>query len=411
MNLSDHPALMVLSITVASSLLAEIRIGVRIPMVVWELVLGMVLGPNVLGLARDAHNQLWTWFSTAGLGALLFMAGLDIDFDRVRGRPVELALSGWCISLALGGACGLLLRALGVIQFPTIVALALATTALGTLIPTLKDSGRLNTAFGTHVLAAGSAGEFGPILAASLILTRKFDAWLQVIVLLAFAALAIGSALIALRVRPPSILKLLSRGMRSSSQLPVSASFLIVVAFCVLAEKIGFEAVVGAFSGGLVVGLATQGMGEDEDLFREKIEAICFAVFIPFFFVISGMNLDVRGLLGSTRSIILVPIFLLMFLIVRGVPVLLYRKDLARDEYMPFALYSATALPMVVAITAIGVRTQIMQEEVATALIGAGLLSVLLFPAIADAILARRGQTPCPAIRSNLQGPDAHLLE
>src|SRR5215469_473071 len=378
---------MVLSIAVISSLLSEIRIGVRIPVAVWEILLGMLLGPAVLGLASISHGELWGWFAPAGLAALLFMAGMDIDFGRVRGRPIELALGGWLLSLGLGLFFGTVLWVLGIVQAPMIVALALSTTALGTIILSLQDSGSLNTRLGTHVLAAGSIGEFGPILATSLLLTRKFDAWLQLTLLVGFAALAVTCALVAVRLRTPAIQRLLTRSMRSSSQLPVCLSLLIVSSFGVVAEKIGFEIVVGSFSAGMVVGLATSGRGEDQELFRQKMEAICFAVFVPIFFVMSGMKLDVQALFHSARSFMLVPVFLSMFVVVRGSPVLLYRGELRKEERLPFALYSSTQLPMVVAITEIGLRLNILQTEIATALIGAGLLSVLLFPAIADATL------------------------
>lgn len=124
------------------------------------------------------------------------------------------------------------------------------------------------------------------------------------------------------------------------------------------------------------------------------MEAICFGFFVPFFFVVSGMNLNVGSLVHSAKTMLLVPLFLALFLIVRGAPVVLvYRKDLARNEQWPFALYSATALPMVVAIATIGVRTGRMQSDVAAALVGAALLSVLLFPMIAGALLSRPSVT------------------
>lgn len=203
---------------------------------------------------------------------------------RTGSRPADgTALGGWLLSLGLGLFLGAILWALSIVQAPSIVALTVSTTALGTIIPSLQDSGTLNTRLGTHLLAAGSIGEFGPILATSLLLTRKFDAWLQLTVLVGFTALAVACALIAVRVRTPAILRLLTRGMRSSSQLPVCLSLLIVASFVVIAEKIGFEAVVGSFSAGMVIGLATSDRSEDQELFREKMDAICFAVFVLSF--------------------------------------------------------------------------------------------------------------------------------
>jgi Kef-type K+ transport system membrane component KefB len=265
-----------------------------------------------------------------------------------------------------------------------IAALALSTTALGTIIPSLQDSGSLNTRLGTHVLAAGSIGEFGPILATSLLLTRKFDAWLQLTLLVGFAALAVTRALVAVRLRTPAIQRLLTRGMRSSSQLPLS--LLIVSSFGVVAEKIGFEIVVGSFPPEWSLASRPRAEAKTRSYFGRRWRRFASRL-CSFFFVLSGMKLDVQALFHSARSFMLVPVFLSIFVVVRGSPVLLYRGELRKEERLPFALYSSTQLPMVVAITEIGLRLNIVQTEIATALRGAGLLSVLLFPAIADAIV------------------------
>ena len=164
----------------------------------------------------------------------------------------------------------------------------------------------------------------------------------------------------------------------------------MLACFDVLSERFGLEAVLGAFAAGMVVSLASR--GEAGSVFREKMEAICFGFFVPFFFVVSGVNLDLGALLHSAKTLLLVPLFLTLFLVARGAPVFLYRRDLAKDERWPFALYSATALPMIVAITTIGVRTGRMKPDVAAALVGAGLLSVLLFPMIAGALLSKSAQ-------------------
>ena len=137
---------------------------------------------------------------------------------------MELALGRWLLSLGLGLFLRTILWLLSIVQAPMIIALTLSTTALGKIIPSLQDSGRPNTRLGTHVLAAGSIGEFGPILATSLLLTRKFDAWLQLTLLVGFTALAVTCALVAVRLSTPAIQRLLARGMRSSSQLPVCLS-------------------------------------------------------------------------------------------------------------------------------------------------------------------------------------------
>ncbi len=387
-NLSDYPVFTVMLIAVIASLLAEIRVGlVRVPAVVWQVVLGIVVGPQVFALAKN--GPLLEWFGhSGGLGALFFMAGMELDLQKVKGRPLSLALRGWVFSLVIAFIAAGLLSWKGLVDAPVLVGLVLTTTAMGTFMPMLRDAGHLDTSFGTFVLAAGAAGEFCPIIVVSLMLTHVYGAWLQIALMLGFVVVAVGAALVAVGFRPPRVLALMERHLHSSTQLPVLLSVLLLASFDLLSKKIGLETVLGAFAAGMVVGLASR--GESGKLFREKIEAICFGFMVPFFFVISGMNLDVRALLGSTRAMLLVPFFLALFLVVRGAPVILYRKDLTPSERWPFALYSATALSMVVAITDLGVRTGHMRPEIAAALVGAGLFSVLLFPMIAGAMLTKR---------------------
>jgi Kef-type K+ transport system membrane component KefB len=391
MDLGSHPILIVMAIAVASSLLAELRIGdLRVPVVVWEMMLGVVIGPHVLGLARA--DGLLDWLGgVVGLAALFFMAGMDLDLRKIKGRPLSLSLRGWALSLVLGLSAAAFLYRLRLIEVPFLVGLALTTTAMGTFMPILRDAGNLDSEFGSLVLAAGALGEFGPVIAVSLLFTRQFGAWQEAALTLGFVALAFAAAFIALGFRPPKILGLLERTMHSSTQLPVCISILLLACFDVLSKRFGLEAVLGAFAAGMVVSLASR--GEAGRLFREKMEAICFGFFVPFFFVVSGVNLDLGALLHSVKTLLLVPLFLTLFLIARGAPVFLYRGDLAKKERWPFALYSATALPMIVAITAIGVRTGRLNSSVAAALVGAGLLSVLLFPMIAGALLSKPPRT------------------
>jgi Kef-type K+ transport system membrane component KefB len=376
-----------MSIAVLAPLLAEIPIGFRLPVVVLEMVLGIIVGPQVLGLARP--DGLLGWFGgTLGLAALFFMAGMELDLERVRGRPILLAALGWVISIALGVCAAALLNILYFIHAPVMVAVALSTTAMGTLLPILRDSGDLETQFGRFVLAVGAVGEFGPVVAVSLLFTSEYSEWLQIGFILALVAITFLLALAALRLRPPKVLELFSRTLHSSAQLPVRVSILLIAVLFVLSETFGLDAVLGAFAAGMIMGLATRGEGGKP--LRQKIDAVGFGFLMPFFFVTSGMKFDLGGLLESTKSLLLVPLFLILFLIVRGVPVFLYRSDITKRDLLPFALYSATALPMVVAITDIGVRTGRMQTDIAAGLVGAAMLSVLLFPAIAGALSSKR---------------------
>ena len=137
----------------------------------------------------------------------------------------------------------------------------------------------------------------------------------------------------------------------------------------------------------MIVGVATR--GEDGKLIRVKADAVCFGFLVPFFFVTSGMKFDLGGLLQSPKTMFLIPVFFFLFFVVRGAPVFLYRSDICEKQRLPFVLYSATALPLVVAITEIGMRSGRMQSDIAAALVGAAMLSVLLFPVIGGALRSR----------------------
>ncbi|HZP45789.1 MAG TPA: cation:proton antiporter [Candidatus Binataceae bacterium] len=400
MDLNGYPLLTVLIIATLSSMLAELPLPLRVPIVVWEMVLGMLVGPHVLGYAHPIGTftmfgqrvGTYTLLEERGLSALFFMAGFDLDLARVRGRPLELAIAGWGLSVVVALAAAAVLQVVPFVHAPLLITLALSTTALGTFMPSLRDAGLLETDFGTKLMAAGAVGEFFPIIATSLVLTREFPAWEEVVFMLGFVAVAVLGATVALGVRPPRLLSLLRRTLHSSSQLPVLLTLVALFSLAVLSQKIGLESVLGAFSAGMILRLASD--GEQGEVFREKIDAICFGFLVPFFFVVSGMKLDVNPFFHSVRTMLLIPTFLVLYLIVRGLPVLLYRDQLAPNERLPFALYSATALPLVLAITNIGVTRAGMSVEIATAMVGAAILSVLLFPALAQLLLKASARPP-----------------
>ena len=381
-----HPIFWMLVAAVAAPLLAEIPIGVRVPVVVIEVLLGIAIGPHVLGLAR--FEGFVTTMFLFGMASTLFMAGMELDFKLIQGRPLSLAVRGWAVSIMLGFAAVGLLHVIPEVRAPAMVTLALATTGLGALVPIFRDGGQLETAFGRLFLAAGTIGEVGPIVAMSLLLSRRYSTWQEIGFLVVFLAIVGVAAAVSLGARPPKVLALLSRTMHSSTQLPVRISFLLLAALFVLAEDFGFESIFGAFAAGLVVGLATRGPGGET--IRTKIDAVMFGWFAPFFFVGTGVKFDIDALARDLTTMLLVPVFLVLFLVIRGAPVFLYRNDLSRNERLPFALSSAVAsLSIVVVITEIGVKSGEMHSHIAAAMVGAALLSLLLFPTIAGALMSR----------------------
>ena len=390
MVISEHPVLVVMAAAAAAPFLAEIPIGIRVPVIVVEVLLGILIGPHVLGFVQPdgptSTTALGGFMSTMqliGTSAVLFMAGMEIDFGKARGRPLKLALSGWLLSVGLAFLAVGLLHAIPGVNAPMMVTIALTTTGLGALLPILRDSGQLATPYGIHLQAAGAIGEVGPIVATSLLLSSRYSTLQELGFLLALIVLVGLAATAGMRARPPRLIALLGRTMQASTQLPVRLALLVVAGFMVVAVEFGFEGIFGAFVAGMVVGLATR--GEEGRPFRAKVDAVFFAWFVPFFFIGTGLQFDLGALTSSATTMFLIPAFLVLFLLVRGVTVCFYRKELSHPQRLSFALSSSVAsLSLVVVITQIGLRVGSMNPDVAQALIGAALLSLLLFPTLAN---------------------------
>jgi Kef-type K+ transport system membrane component KefB len=350
--------------------------GLFLPVVVVELVLGVVIGPQALDIAHV--NGFTEFFADLGLGMLFFFAGYEIDIDRIRGQPLRLALIGWALSLAIAYTLGGVLAALGVVVSLIYVGSALATTAIGTLIPVLSDTGELRTNFGKYLLAAGAVGEFGPILLLTLVLSTQ-NPLHNALILVAFVLLAVLVAVLAVRSAGRTI-PVLERTIETSSQLAVRWIVVLVFALALLANKLGLDLLLGGFAAGLIT---RQVLARREvPVFDSKLTAVAFGVFVPFFFVVSGMRLDIDALFASASGVAKLAIFFVLFLVVRGTPaLLLYRGVLPlREDRLALALFTATQLPLVVAITTVAVDGGHMRSSTAAALVGAGALSTLAGP-------------------------------
>ena len=379
--------LLVLVAAAAAPILAagagRLHVGLVVPVVVVELVLGALIGPDVLGLAE--MNNILEFLGQLGLGFLFFFAGYEIEFDRIRGAPLRLAAFGWAITLVLAYAFAGALAAAGVVLSGLLVGSAMTTTALGTLVPILRDADQLETKLGRFVLGAGAVGEFGPVLIVTILLSSNADAGRQVFLLVVFTVLAVLAALISIRAVGRGW-AFIERHMETSGQVPVRLTVLLLFGLVVIAADLGLDVILGAFAAGVIVRLLLQ--GHEVEIFESKLDAVGFGLLIPFFFITSGMTIDLAALVGSARAMLELPIFLGLFLVVRGLPVLLlYRDVLEPTERRALALLSATQLPLVVAITTIGVDSGHMRPSTAAALVGAGVLSVLIYPALAINIL------------------------
>jgi Kef-type K+ transport system membrane component KefB len=358
------------------------------PVVVLELVLGIAIGPEVLGLAET--DDFVEFFANLGLGMLFFFAGYEIDFERIKGRPMKLAAVGWLLSVALAYGIGGALAAAGIVVSYLYTGSAMATTAIGTLIPILRDNGELKTRFGTYLLAAGGAAEFGPILLVTLVLSTT-NPLHEAVILLGFVALALGLALLSVRYAWRGW-PALERTFEASSQLAVRVTVVLIFGLVLLAGELGLDILLGGFVAGMITRLALK--GQELAVFESKLTAVGFGFFVPFFFITSGIEFDLDAL-ASAGALAKLLLFFVLFLVVRGAPaLLLYRDVFAARDRAALAFYSATELPLVVAITTIATEQGHMRTSTAAGLVGAAMLSTLIYPFVAMAL--RKSSQPEP---------------
>ena len=389
-NVSFSGLLIVAVVAFAAPLLLGLTPARRLPAIVLEIVAGIIIGPSVLGWVRvDLPISI---LSVLGLAFLLFLAGLEVELERVRGRLLVFVGSGFLLSFGLALLVGYGLYLAGQVESPLLIAIILVATGLGIVIPVLKDAGESASDFGQLVIAGAMFAEFGSIILLTLFLSREATSTATKLVLLGgFALLAAGFAFVILRLeRSKRIAAVLLRLQDTTAQIRVRGAFMLLVAFVALASVLGLETILGAFVAGVILRLIDGDQMMTHPQFRLKLEAIGFGVFIPVFFVTSGILFDLPALFSSPATLLRVPVFLVALLLVRGVPALLYRPLVGSRRSIVAGLLQATSLSFIVAASQIGLELGLITKATGAALIAAGLLSVLIFPIIALAILLRR---------------------
>ena len=380
-ELTREEARSIVFVLLASTLgavLSRWHLRLVLPTVVVEIVLGIVIGPAVLGLAEvDAYVA---FLSDFGLALLFFFAGLEVIEHHVPRNVLRRGTVGWCMSLAIGVVFGVLLDQLGVDAVWWLLSVALATTALGTLVPILSDAKLLPTQLGGAVLGTGVAGEFWPIIFISIFLTSVYGAVTEFLLLIGFAVLVVCAAAVARRARPPRLLRIVRETLHTTGQVGVRASVFFLALLVFLAADAGFEFVLGAFTAGVLVGLVLD--SPDGQIVRVRLEGIGFGFLVPVYFVVTGMNFDLDSLL-SAQGLLLAAVFLALLVVSRGASSLLWLRELGGRRTASLALFGATGLPLIVAIVGIGQKKGDISDAVGASLIGAGMISVLVFPFVA----------------------------
>ncbi len=355
--------------------------GPRVPQIVMLIIGGIVIGPDGLGLADPAVLIL---LANIGLGLVFLLAGYELDPAVFGERAGRLALVGWLITVALAAGLVGVLEAIGFVHAFVPVALGLTTTALGTLLPILRDHDLLAGRFGRYILAAGAVGELLPILGIAIFL----GAHSQFVGILSLASVGVLAVILSLAprlARGSRIERIFKEGEHSTSQTTLRFSIVLLLFLLAVAAQFGLDVVLGAFLAGMVLRRWAPG---DVHSLEEKLDAIGYGFFIPVFFIVSGMNLDVDSIVSAPLRLL---VFFVLLLLVRGLPSLfVYRRALPLTQRLQMMFITATALPLLVALAEIGLRNGTMLSENAAALVGAGVLSVIVYPAVAVAIGTRR---------------------
>jgi Kef-type K+ transport system membrane component KefB len=400
------PSFADLLIVVAVAFAAPFALGLfprlRLPSVVVEIVAGIVVGPSVLGLVEV--DQVIEVVALIGLGFVLFLAGLEIEFEKLRGSVLRLTALGFVLSFGIAVVVALGLSAGGLVETPLLVAIILCATSLGVIVPVLKDSGEISSPFGQLIVAAASIADFGAIILLTLFFSGEGGVGSTLLLLGALVALAavvfatVRGATRSMRVRSD-----LLRLQDTTAQIRIRAAVVLFVGFAAVAEELGFEVILGTFIAGAIISLLDRDEVMTHPDFRRKLEALGFGFFIPVFFVTSGVRFDLDALVAEASNLAMVPVFLAALLLVRGLPALLYRRVLDARRTAVAGILQATSLPFIVAATAIGLELGLIDAAESAALIGAGLLSVLVFPVAGLAVL--RGGEPAAAPAGRHQPP------
>ena len=398
-----------LVIVVAVAFVCPLLLGVfpalRIPSVVLEVVAGIVLGPSVLGWVHidDAVQVL----SLIGVAFLLLLAGIEIDYDQLRGRQLEVALLGFALSFGIALALGFGLNSAGVFSAPFLIAVILSATSLAVVLPVLKDSNLIESRFGQLVIAGTSIADVATIVMLSLFFSMDSGGLGSRLLLFgAFGLLGLAAAgTIFVGEHLARVSAALMKLQDTTAQIRVRGAFLLLIAFSIFALQFGLEAILGTFIAGAILKLADRDRMMTHTHFHRKLEEAGFGIFIPVFFVASGIRFDGHALFASGSALAKVPLFFILLLVIRGLPAIVYRPLVGTRLTAAAGFLQATNLSFVIVASTIGVQLGLLSGATAAALVAAAVLSVVVYPLIALTLLRGMGESAREAAAAGAAEP------
>jgi Kef-type K+ transport system membrane component KefB len=392
----DGSFVIVAVIAFLAPVLREMLPRALVPAIVFELVGGMIVGPHVLGIADTTESV--ELFAQIGLAALLFLAGREIQVDRLRGSLLERSLAGFAIGFLFAAGIGAVMHSVGLVKTPLLVAVILVSTSLSVIIVPLRDAKETSTSFGQQVIAAAAISEFGAVILLSFFFSgERGGISTELVHLSAFVLVAVIVFLsVSQGSRYGRLVEALERLREGSAQIQVRADLALVAVVVALANALGLESILAAFTVGVIRGMTSPGDRDSE----QRLDAVTLGIFVPFFFVASGIDFNLPELFDDVGDWIRLPLFVIAILLVHLVPAGLYLRSMSQRMALAAGLLQATSFSFIIVATQIGLQLHIMVPDTATSLVGAGVITVIAFPALAFRLLEkerRAGTRPAAA--------------
>ena len=366
----------------------------RLPIVVGEIIAGIVVGRSGLGWVAN-HDPVLDLLSELGFVFLMFLAGMEIDFSAIGGdislkkrngrRPLgPLALGGisFALTLLLSTGVGFGLTHAGLVSNPWMIALILSTTSLGVVVPVLKERGLSNGRYGQSLLMAALIADFTTMLLITVVVAALSHGLTPEILLIGLLFVAFFSTYhfgMLFFNRIPAVRRVMEDLSHATAQIKVRAAFTMMLVFVALAEMLGTEIILGAFLAGAVISLLST--SEDEDTMHQ-LESFGYGFFIPIFFIMVGVDFNLAVLLSSSQALLLLPLLLAAAIVVKLLPALVFRLNFSWRETFGAGTLLSARLSLIIAASAIGLRLGVISEAVNSAIVLVAIITVSLAPLI-----------------------------
>jgi Kef-type K+ transport system membrane component KefB len=385
-------------VAVAAPLLVDL-LRVPVPDAVAMILIGIVVGGSGLGWVQvDGGVEL---LASLGLAYLLFVAGLEIQTDMLRGPALATGLWTFGLSAAIAVGLSLTLYAAGLIANIGVIVATLLTTSLGIVVVVLKDADVLNTPLGQLTLVGALLGDFTSVALISVIAPADGASSVGTLIGLAiFCAVGVVLALALLRLSAVEALRrALARRAGGTTQLGVRLAVVAMVGFAAVGQIFGLEAILGSFVAGVAVS-AISDRAQHTGTTRMKIEVIGFGLLVPIFFVTAGVKFDLAALASSPADLVLMPVLLVAMIATRALPTLLFGRMLTKREVLASGLLLSTKLTFVIAVVQVASAAGQLTPATASALITAAIITVVALPTAAAWTLRRRPDPDRPGMIS-----------